>query len=88
MSHILELADGRKPTNIVKGRGAVNVYLKDTKGVCHTVTLENVLYIPSFHQNIFSVKSATDRGASIKFSKDNGFLSSSKSATQFEIRKQ
>ena len=85
--HILELADGSKPTNVVKGRGDVSVCLKDTDGVCHTVKLENVLYIPSFNQNIFSVKSATDRGASVNFSKDNGFLSSSKSATQFEINK-
>ncbi len=87
--HILELADGSRPTNLVQGKGEISIRLKDTDGVSHNVTLKDVLYVPSFNQNIFSVKAATDKGAIVQFSKDSGFLSSGNSVSnRFQIHKQ
>jgi hypothetical protein len=37
-------------------------------------TLENVLYVPSFPQSIFSVRAATDKGAKVVFDGDKSTL--------------
>ena len=65
--HYVELADGSRSNNIVQKKGDVEIYLKDSCGDIHKVLLKNVLYIPSFSKNIFSVQAATMNGACVKF---------------------
>ena len=73
-THYIELADGTRCNNVVEGRGDCNVQLRDNKGVCHDILLKNVLYVPSYGQNIFSVQSATDMGASVHFDRTNAHM--------------
>ena len=48
--------------------------------------LENALHVPSFQQNVFSMRSATKLGSSVEFKEDKGLLKY-KSGTMFEIVK-
>ncbi|MEE4247441.1 MAG: reverse transcriptase domain-containing protein [Kangiellaceae bacterium] len=73
--HILELADGTRCTEVVKGKGKVSFHLNDTKGVRHEIILENTLYVPSYSQNIFSVKAGVCRGLEVNFAQDRCLLS-------------
>ena len=41
--------------------------LVDSNCEMHEATLQNALYVPSFKQDIFSVQSATTKGASVEF---------------------
>ena len=41
--------------------------LRDVKGILCEVVLKNALYIPDYHQNIFSVRRATKGGARFNF---------------------
>jgi hypothetical protein len=50
------------------------VFLKDTNGKCVKTVLKNALYIPSYPQNVFSVKAATSNGAELRFAQDSGEL--------------
>ena len=65
--HFVELADGRKYNNIALMKGTVKICLTDSSGNVHAALLHNCLYIPSFPENIFSIKAATKSGASIIF---------------------
>ena len=73
-THFIELADGSRCNNVVKGRGDCSVKLRDNKGVCHDILLKNALYVPSYGQNIFSVQSATDMGASVHFDRSRAHM--------------
>lgn len=66
-NHFIELADGTRSNNIALKRGNAVVILTDVGGRQVEATLQNALYIPSYPNNIFSVKSATEHGATIKF---------------------
>ncbi|KAG1698110.1 Rap1 GTPase-activating protein 2 [Nymphon striatum] len=67
MNHYIELADGSRTSGIVQGKGDVEICLNDAHGSSRKVLLKNVLFVPSYKQNIFSVQAATDRGVSLKF---------------------
>ena len=73
-SHFIELADGSRTNNLVIGKGDANVMFTDSKGCAHKVLLKNALCIPSFKQDIFSVKSAVDNGITVNFSPDGSEL--------------
>ena len=55
-------------------RGDAEVFLKDTNGKCVKTVLKNALYIPSYPQDIFSVKAAKSNGAELRFAQDSGEL--------------
>ena len=63
----MELADGTKSNNVALKRGIVKLSSVDTNGSCVDLILTNVLYVPSYPQDIFSVQAATDKGASVVF---------------------
>ena len=66
-NHSIELADGRKYSNMAEKRGTALVTLTDSNGNSYQSTLENCLYIPSYPENIFSVKAANRKGSSVCF---------------------
>lgn len=65
--HFIELADGTRTNSAAKKRGTVLIHITDSEGNLRSSTLENVLYCPTYPQNIFSVRSATKKGASVRF---------------------
>ena len=83
-NHYIELADGSRTLSAAKKRGTVLVNITDENDVVRKATLHNALYCPGYPQNIFSVKSATERGHSVYFSKDNNELIS-KGGIKFPI---
>ena len=76
--HSIELADGSHVKNVAKKRGTVVVNLRDENNKIWRTELHNTLYIPTFPQNLFSVKRATsnrdggNNGAKISFQGDSG----------------
>ena len=56
--HTCELADGTKLKAMAEKRGTAVVFFKNTNGSICEVVLHEVLYIPSFPTNLFSVKAA------------------------------
>lgn len=72
--HMIELADGTKVSGMAKMRGQAEVYLLDSEGRQVKTRLKQALYIPSFPQNIFSVKSATANGAEMHFKDGDNWL--------------
>ena len=65
--HYVELADGSIKNNVAKKRGTVMTKLQTSDGTYVDVKLCNVLYVPSYPQNIFSVQVATKRGCNVIF---------------------
>ena len=63
--HYMELADGSRACGIVSAEGGAKVLVLDLEGVPHEVFLEDVLYIPSYKQNIFSVQAAVNKGGAV-----------------------
>lgn len=82
--HMIELADGTKVSRMAKMRGEDKVYLLDSEGRQVKTRLKQALYIPSFPQNIFSVKSATANGAEMHFKDGNNWLIH-KDGTKFKM---
>ncbi|XP_051793461.1 prolyl 4-hydroxylase subunit alpha-2 isoform X11 [Acanthochromis polyacanthus] len=66
-SHILELADGERASGIALKKGTAKVRMRDNKGRDVDLMLKEALYVPSFSQDIFSVKAATAQGATVIF---------------------
>ncbi|RXN38177.1 myosin heavy fast skeletal muscle-like protein [Labeo rohita] len=66
-SHILELADGERASGIAMKKGTAKVRLRDSKGRIVDMMLMEALYVPSFSQDIFSVKAAIAHGATVIF---------------------
>ncbi|KAK0156486.1 hypothetical protein N1851_000202 [Merluccius polli] len=62
-SHILELADGVRTSSITIKKGTAKVCLRDTKGRIVDMMLMEVLYVPLFSQDIFSVKARQGKAA-------------------------
>ena len=63
-AHLIELADGNK-ANIISGKGSTNVKLYNVSSNSRDILLKNVLYVPSYKQDIFSVCAAVEQGGSI-----------------------
>ena len=84
-NHSIELADGSRTSGIVSGKGTANIELCDTEGTVHKVELKNALYIPTYQQDIFSVKAATERGATVVFTPDHAELKAP-NGTKFNIQ--
>ena len=70
---ILLLANRKLMDTVVHGRGSASFKMKDSDGMCRTIKLENVLFIPAFQHNLFSVTAATRKGAVFKFGKEAQF---------------
>lgn len=83
--HYMELAGGTKTRNIAVKRGDAEVTLKDVSGRNVKVVLKNALFIPSYPQDIFSVKAATSNGAELKFQQGQNKLVH-KDGTTFTIK--
>ena len=75
--HYVELADGTRTNGLIKGRGVATFKVPDRNNIIRTISVNNALYIPSYSLNIFSVKKATDQGASFVFSTNEGTLTAS-----------
>lgn len=73
-SHFIELADGSRTNGVVKGKGDAIFTVIDECGTLFKIKMCDALYIPSYSQNIFSVRSAISKGASVKFSPCNSQL--------------
>ena len=73
--HFMELADGSQSNDVVVAKGDANYTLCDSNGQKHDVILKNALCIPSYTQDIFSVRKATEQGSSIKFTPQGSYLS-------------
>jgi len=84
--HIIELADGSRTCGIVKAKGDANVTITDSNGNNRNVILKDVLCIPSYNQNIFSVQAATENGAAVTFNPNAAKLRHS-NGTVFNISK-
>lgn len=83
-SHSVELADGTQCRGIAQQRGDAEVFLIDNTGQRRKATLKDALFIPSYPQNIFSVKSATSLGATVTFKQGQDMLTH-KDGTNFNI---
>ena len=83
--HSVELADGTKMSNLAEHRGDIQVSMKDNSGNFVNSTLKNALYIPSFPVDIFSVPSATEKGHSVIFKKNDSKIITG-SGTTFDVK--
>ncbi|XDV16957.1 hypothetical protein PO909_016438 [Leuciscus waleckii] len=83
-THCVELADGTRCNGVAKNRGDAAVCLVDSTGRRFKTTLRNALYIPTYPQDIFSVKAATSNGATVIFREGKNVLLH-KDGTEFPI---
>jgi len=72
--HEIELADGSRVKGVAKKRGDAVVNIFDNGGILRRVVLQNSLYVPSYPQNIFSVRAAAENGVTVVLSKDDSKL--------------
>ena len=70
--------------NVAKKKGTIQITFYTTDGKPVKMKLEDVLYVPSFPQCIFSVRSATGKGAKVNFEGNHGMLTAL-DGTQFPI---
>ena len=88
-THTVELADGTVISSIAEKQGTARINIKNENGELCTAILENALYIPSFPENIFSVRAACNKngkpnGAYVVLDGEGGTLCSS-DGTRFPI---
>lgn len=83
-THCVELADGTRCNGVAQRKGEAEVCLVDSGGRRHTTTLRKTLFIPSYPQDIFSVKAATASGATVVFKQGKDALIH-KDGTRFDI---
>ena len=82
--HTVELADGSRQSGMAEKKGSVAVAFRNVQGEVISGTLRNVLYMPTYPQNIFSVSAATEEGCVVIFRKGGGSLIS-KGGMEFPI---
>ena len=82
--HFIVLADGTKTNGVILKQGDAEICLENANGNMESVTLKGALFIPSYPQDIFSVKSAIANGAAITFKKNKNELIH-KNGTKFNI---
>ena len=58
-NHFIELADSTKTNGVALKRGDAEICLVNANGNKESVTLKGALFIPSYPQDLFSVKSTT-----------------------------
>lgn len=73
-THCVDLADGTRCNGVAKHRGDAEVYLVDGTGWRVKAMLRNTMYIPTYPQDIFSVKAATSNGATVIFKEGKNVL--------------
>ncbi|KAG1933834.1 hypothetical protein F2P79_020360 [Pimephales promelas] len=86
---------GLMTSGIALRKGTAQVRLRDNNGQVVDTMLMGALYVPSFPQDIFSVKAATSQGATVIFKEDSGKVNKSrlvefitKSGTECQITDQ
>jgi len=72
--HFIELANGARANKVALKRGDVDITIVDSSGTPLKATLRNALFITSYPQDIFSVRAATERAASVAFQPDSAEL--------------
>lgn len=83
-THCVELANSTRCKGVAERRGNPQVCLIDSRGRHLNTTLRQALYIPSYPQDIFSVKAATTSGATVIFKKGKDVLIH-RDGTEFHI---
>ena len=83
----MTLADGTECNGTAQKKGKVEVIFTSNDGVEHSVTLNDVLYIPTYPQNMFSVNKANKQKASVVFLPNSATLIAH-NGTEFNIRKE
>ena len=73
-NHFIELADGSKTNGVALKRGDAEIYLVNANGNKESVALKYALFISSYPQDIFSVKSAMANRLAITFKKNKNEL--------------
>ena len=84
--HYIELADGRCSNELAIAKGDAIYTIMNSNGKPCNITLTNALLAPKFPTSLFSVRAATDAGASVTFAKDIAQLTHG--STQFNIVKE
>ena len=74
VNHFIEMADSTKTKGVALKQGDTGICLEDRDRNHETVSLKVALYIPSYPQNILSVKSAMANWATITFKKNKNVL--------------
>ena len=82
--HTIKLADGTKLTSIAQRKRTALFSIRDKNGNLRNSYLQDTLLIPSFPDNIFSVRAATKNGSSVHLFHDFGTLLSP-NGTEFPI---
>lgn len=83
-THSVELADGTRCSGVAQRRGTAVVTLIDSSGRRCNAKLRDALYVPSYPQNIFSVKAATTTGSTVIFKEGDDALIT-RCGTRFDI---
>lgn len=79
------MADGTRESGVALKRGDAEVSLVNSEGKRVKTMLKKALYIPSYPQDIFSVKAATANEVSINFRQGRDELIH-KGGTKFDIK--
>ena len=82
--HAVTLADGTTQTGLALKKGTIEVMFRDKSGKMVLGRLEGVLFIPSYPQNLFSVRKAVENNSSVTFHPDFAELVT-KTGTKFDI---
>ena len=82
-AHVIELADGSK-AKVVSRKGVAKIKLHDVNGNARDLILNNVLYVPSYKQDIFSVNAAVEGGSISLDQRNERFKSSDGAAFSIE----
>ena len=73
-NHSVTLANGKTTVGLALKKGSIEVLFQDSKGNMVKGKLDEVLFMPSYPQNIFSVRKATKNGSHAVFHHYEGEL--------------
>ena len=82
--HFIEVADGRRSNKLAKAKGNAKFTIVDSNGLPQSITLKNAFLAPEFPTSLFSVRAATDNGASIVFTQEAAKLIAGKATFELE----